>query len=82
MAFSSDPVETIGWSPSRGEQWPRTSCRADRDQELLLPPSFRQWLPEDHLAWFLLYSVAELDLDGFYSAYRPDGWGAAGTTRR
>jgi hypothetical protein len=23
----------------------------DRDQELLLPPSLREWLPEDHLAW-------------------------------
>jgi transposase len=34
-------------------------------------------LPEDHLVWFVLDSVAELDLDGFYSAYRSDGWGAA-----
>ena len=49
----------------------------DRDQELLLPPSLREWLPEDHLAWFVLESVAELDLDLFYSAYRSDGWGAA-----
>ena len=49
----------------------------DRDQELLLPPSVREWLPEDHLAWFVLDSVAELDLDRFYSAYRSDGWGAA-----
>lgn len=49
----------------------------DRDQELLLPPSLREWLPEDHLVWFVLDSVAELDLDGFYSAYRSDGWGAA-----
>jgi hypothetical protein len=23
----------------------------DREQELLLPPSLREWLPEDHLAW-------------------------------
>ena len=49
----------------------------DRDQELLLPPSLREWLPEDHLAWFVLESVAELDLAAFYSAYRSDGWGAA-----
>ncbi len=49
----------------------------DRYQELLLPPSLREWLPEDHLAWFVLDSVAELDLDLFYSAYRSDGWGAA-----
>jgi transposase len=48
-----------------------------RDQELLLPPSLREWLPEDDLAWFVLEAVAELDLDAFYGAYRRDGWGAA-----
>jgi len=36
-----------------------------RDQELLLPPSLREWLPEDDLAWFVLEAVAELDLDAF-----------------
>ena len=49
----------------------------DRDQELLLPPSLREWLPEDHLAWFVVEAVAALDLDAFYGAYRSDGWGAA-----
>src|ERR671914_2751581 len=49
----------------------------DRGQELLLPPSLREWLPEGHLAWFVLDSVAELDLEAVYSAYRSDGWGAA-----
>jgi hypothetical protein len=47
----------------------------DRDQELLLPPSLREWLPEDHLAWFVLEAVGELDLAAFYGAYREDGWG-------
>jgi transposase len=49
----------------------------DRDQELLLPPSLREWLPEDHLAWFVLDAVAELDLGAFYLVYRHDGWGRA-----
>src|SRR5436189_5825076 len=49
------------------------SC--DREQELLLPPSLREWLPEDHLAWFVLDAVDELDLSAFYAAYREDGWG-------
>ena len=31
----------------------------DRDQELLLPPSLREWLPDDHLAWFVIDAVAE-----------------------
>ena len=34
----------------------------DRDQELLLPPSLREWLPEGHLAWFVLAAVEEMDL--------------------
>ena len=51
------------------------SC--DREQELLLPPSLREWLPEDHLAWFVLDAVEEIDLSAFYGAYRDDGWGRA-----
>jgi len=47
----------------------------DRDQELLLPPSLREWLPEDHLAWFLIDAVAEIDLSAFLAEYREDGWG-------
>jgi len=49
----------------------------DRDQELLLPPSLRDWLPADHLAWFVLDAVEEMDLSAFYGAYREDGWGRA-----
>jgi transposase len=49
----------------------------DRDQELLLPPSLREWLPADHLAWFVIDAVEELDLGAFYADYRGDGWGRA-----
>jgi transposase len=49
----------------------------DRDQELLLPPSLREWLPADHLAWFVIDAVGELDLAVFYADYRDDGWGRA-----
>lgn len=37
----------------------------------------KEWLPEEHLAWFVLEAVGELDLDAFYAAYRQDGWGRA-----
>lgn len=47
----------------------------DRDQEWLLPPSMREWLPEDHLAWFVLDAVEQFDLSAFFAAYRQDGWG-------
>jgi transposase len=50
---------------------------ADRDQLLLMPPSVAEWLPEDHLAWFVLDVVAELDLAEFVAAYRSDGRGGA-----
>jgi transposase len=49
----------------------------DREQEMLLPPSLREWLPEDHLAWFVLDAVGEMDLAAFYADYRDDGWGRA-----
>ena len=51
------------------------SC--DREQELLLPPSLREWLPADHLAWFVIDLVEELDTGAFYAAYRADGHGRA-----
>ena len=51
------------------------SC--DRDQVLLLPPDLREWLPADHLARFVIETVAELDLAGIYGEYREDGRGRA-----
>ena len=49
----------------------------DRDQLMLLPPSVADWLPEDHLACFVLDVVAELDLSAFHAGYRLDGRGGA-----
>jgi transposase len=49
----------------------------DREQLYLMPPSVREWLPEDHLAFFVLDVVAELDLGDFYGSYRGDGRGGA-----
>jgi transposase len=49
----------------------------DRDQLLLMPPSVRDWLPEDHFAFFVLDVVAELELSAFYRAHRVDGRGGA-----
>ncbi len=40
-----------------------------------MPPSLREWLPENHLAWYVLDAVAEMDLSAFYVRYRSDGWG-------
>jgi transposase len=45
----------------------------DREQSFLMPPDVREWLPEGHLAWFVLDAVAAMDLAAFYAAYREDG---------
>jgi transposase len=45
----------------------------DREQAFLMPPDVREWLPEGHLAWFVLDAVAAIDLAAFYGAYREDG---------
>lgn len=42
-----------------------------------MPPSLAEWLPEDHLAWFVIDAVEQLDLSAFYADYRLDGWGRA-----
>jgi hypothetical protein len=35
----------------------------DREQSFLMPPDVRDWLPENHLAWFVIDAVGEMDLD-------------------
>lgn len=43
------------------------------DQDLLLPPSLRDWLPPEHLAYFISELIDELDLSAFYGPYEGDG---------
>lgn len=47
----------------------------DRDQQFLLPPDLREWLPEDHLAWLVLEVVDQFDLSEVEGAYRLGGRG-------
>ena len=54
---------------------PQNFLACDRDQELLLPPNLMDWLPEEHLASFVLDAVEEMDLSAFYGSYRADGHG-------
>lgn len=44
----------------------------DRNQAYLLPPSLVDWLPEDHLAWFVLDAVEQINLKQFYEKYRTE----------
>lgn len=56
---------------------PQNFLACDREQSFLLPPDVRDWLPEDHLAWFVIDAVEAMNLDRFYGAYREDGHGRA-----
>jgi len=49
-----------------------------RDQSFLLPPDMREWLPEDHLVWFLLDTIDVVDTSDFDRCRRRGGVGAAG----
>jgi transposase len=48
-----------------------------RDQPMLLPVDMRDWLPSDHLVWFVLDTVDVLDIGEFERGHR-GGAGAAG----
>jgi transposase len=45
----------------------------DRRTAFLLPPSIDEWLPERHLARFVVEVIAGLDLGGMIGAYRGSG---------
>jgi len=49
----------------------------DRAQQFLMPPSVGDWLPKNHLAWFVIDVVDELDLAAFLHEYREDGRGGS-----
>jgi transposase len=50
----------------------------DRDQVFLLPPSLKDWLPPEHLVWFVLAVVERLDTSAFHlPRRRRDPRGAA-----
>ena len=42
------------------------------EQDLLLPPSLHDWLPEDHLAYFVSDVVEQLDLSAIESVYEEE----------
>ena len=42
------------------------------EQDLLLPPSLRQWLEEDHLVYFVSDVVDQLDLSAIHGVYQQE----------
>src|SRR6202790_4426865 len=45
------------------------------EQDLLLPPSLHDWLPDDHLAYFVSDVVYQLDLSAIESVYEKEDRG-------
>lgn len=50
----------------------------DRDQAFLLPPSMTDWLPDDHVVWFVIEAVGRIDTAAFHGLAKRGGVGRAG----
>lgn len=47
----------------------------DREQQFLLPPDMRDWLPAGHLVWFVLEVVERVDTAALHARHPNDGVG-------
>jgi hypothetical protein len=47
-----------------------------------MPPDVREWLPEDHLAWFVIDAVGEMELEAFMRSIASTGAVGRLMTRR
>ena len=56
---------------------PQNFIACDRGQTMLMPPDLTDWVPDDHVVWSILGAVDQVDLSGFYGAYRENGQGRA-----
>jgi len=50
----------------------------NRDQQFLLPPDMREWLPKDHFVWWLLDVLARLDTKELHRLRRRGAQGRSG----
>ena len=50
----------------------------DRDQQFLVPPDMREWLPKGHLVWWLLEVVERMDTKALHRQRRRGAQGRSG----
>ena len=50
----------------------------DRDQQFLMAPDMREWLPSEHLVWTVLEVVEQADTSAFHRLSKRGGAGRAG----
>src|SRR5688500_4284845 len=55
------------------QRMPTSFLPYEPNQDFLLPPSVSEWLPENHLAYFISETIDRLDLEKFYARYEGDG---------
>jgi hypothetical protein len=61
---------------------PQNFLACDREQSFLFPPDVRDWLPENHLAWFVIDAVGVIDTSPFTRRIGRTGTGARRMSRR
>ena len=57
----------------------KTYLPYDPDQQLLLPAALQEWLPPDHLAYFISDVADQLDLSAITARYSRKGGAALPT---
>src|SRR5205814_167457 len=67
------------WAVVTGRHWPFEDSRMSKtyrpwnpDQSWLLPPSPRDWLPENDLVYFVLDTLADLDVSAILRKYEQE----------
>ena len=53
----------------------KTYLPYDPDQHLLLPQALQEWLPEDHLTYFISDIVNQLDISEITARREQERWG-------
>ena len=67
----------LGHQDERRKKMAYNFIECNREQQYLMPPSVKEWLPEGDLSWFVIDAVGQMELKEFYSKYRVDGCGRA-----
>lgn len=74
MRNGSGVYSPTEWTFIQGDIYMKgTFVDVDRDTLYLLPPSIQEWLPEKHLARFVVEIVDQIDLQPLKASYRGSG---------
>ena len=59
----------LGHENERRKEMACNFIECNRDQQYLMPPSVKEWLPEGDLSWFVIDVVGQMELKEFYNKY-------------